>query len=118
MPTLTAENARLSAENVELRSLVEHLEVARLVAEGLSNKEIGSRLFLSERTVETHVFKILNRLDINSPRRDRQLGNTGAETGLARHRLGGPRLHDAEERKTDDRGTAPHQAVPQHHSGR
>ncbi len=42
------------------------LEVARLVAEGLSNKEIGSRLFLSERTVETHVSKILNRLGVNS----------------------------------------------------
>jgi DNA-binding NarL/FixJ family response regulator len=42
------------------------LEVARLVAGGLSNKEIGSRLFLSERTVETHVSKILNRLGINS----------------------------------------------------
>ena len=42
------------------------LEVARLVATGLSNKEIGSRLFLSERTVETHVSKILNRLGINS----------------------------------------------------
>jgi DNA-binding NarL/FixJ family response regulator len=42
------------------------LEVARLVAAGLSNKEIGSRLFLSERTVETHVSKILNRLGINS----------------------------------------------------
>ncbi len=64
--TLTTENARLSAENVELRSLVERLEVARLVAEGLSSKEIGSRLFLSERTVETHVSKILNRLGINS----------------------------------------------------
>ena len=42
------------------------LEVARLVAAGLSNKEIGSRLFLSERTVETHVSRILNRLGINS----------------------------------------------------
>ena len=42
------------------------LEVARLVAGGLSNKEIGSRLFLSERTVETHVSKILKRLGINS----------------------------------------------------
>jgi DNA-binding CsgD family transcriptional regulator len=42
------------------------LEVARLVAAGLSNKEIGSRLFLSERTVETHVSKILSRLGIGS----------------------------------------------------
>ncbi len=42
------------------------LEVAERVSEGLSNKEIGTRLFLSERTVETHVSKILNKLGVNS----------------------------------------------------
>jgi DNA-binding CsgD family transcriptional regulator len=41
-------------------------EVARLVAEGLSNKEIGARLFISEHTVDTHVRSILNKLGCNS----------------------------------------------------
>jgi predicted ATPase/DNA-binding CsgD family transcriptional regulator len=41
-------------------------EVARLVAGGLSNKQIGTRLFISERTVDSHVRGILNKLGFNS----------------------------------------------------
>ena len=41
-------------------------EVAGLVAEGLSNKEIGARLFISEYTVDSHVRTILNKLGFNS----------------------------------------------------
>ena len=41
-------------------------DVARLVADGLSNKEIGTRLFISKRTVDSHVRSILNKLGFNS----------------------------------------------------
>ena len=40
-------------------------EVAGLVVLGLRNKEIADRLFLSERTVESHVRSILLKLDLN-----------------------------------------------------
>jgi predicted ATPase/DNA-binding CsgD family transcriptional regulator len=41
-------------------------EVARLVADGLSNKEIGARLFISEHTVDSHIRAILNKLGVDS----------------------------------------------------
>jgi ATP/maltotriose-dependent transcriptional regulator MalT len=41
-------------------------EVARLIAEGLSNKEIATRLLISDRTVTTHVQNILNKLGFDS----------------------------------------------------
>lgn len=37
------------------------LEIIELVADGLSNKEIASRLFLSEGTVKNHISNILNK---------------------------------------------------------
>jgi DNA-binding CsgD family transcriptional regulator len=41
-------------------------DVALLVADGLTNKQIAARLFISERTVDSHVRSILNKLGFNS----------------------------------------------------
>src|SRR6266850_1615627 len=41
-------------------------EVAKLVAEGLSNREIGERLFVAERTAEGHLEQIRNKLGFHS----------------------------------------------------
>ncbi len=40
------------------------VEVLQLVAKGLSNQEIGQKLFVSERTTRTHVSNILNKLHL------------------------------------------------------
>ncbi|MGC0416017.1 helix-turn-helix transcriptional regulator [Embleya sp. AB8] len=41
-------------------------QVAEFVAQGLTNQEIGARLFLSPRTVETHVTRLLAKLGVSS----------------------------------------------------
>ena len=40
------------------------LEVLKLLTRGLSNVEIGKRLFLSEATIKTHVTRVLNKLGV------------------------------------------------------
>ena len=41
-------------------------EVATLVAQGCTNREIAERLVISERTAENHLQSILNRLRLRS----------------------------------------------------
>ena len=41
-------------------------DVLRLLSEGLTNREISERLFISEHTVHRHVTNILRKLDVPS----------------------------------------------------
>ncbi|GGM98750.1 DNA-binding NarL/FixJ family response regulator [Actinoplanes campanulatus] len=54
-------------------------EVLRLVAAGLTNAEIGKRLFISEATVKTHLLRAFNKLDVAD--------RTAAVTTAMRHGL-------------------------------
>jgi len=53
-----------SSEPSELSS--REFEIVRLIADGLSNREIGHRLSLSEKTVKNHVSHILAKLKVNA----------------------------------------------------
>ncbi|HWE12792.1 MAG TPA: LuxR C-terminal-related transcriptional regulator, partial [Solirubrobacteraceae bacterium] len=44
----------------------QELQIAQLAAQGLSNREIGERLFLSHRTIGSHLYRIFPKLGITS----------------------------------------------------
>jgi DNA-binding NarL/FixJ family response regulator len=67
------------------------LEVYRLITEGLSNAEIGRRLFISGTTVKTHVTRLLQKLEL----RDRAQAIVLAyQTGLFDDALSSPNTED------------------------
>jgi two-component system, NarL family, response regulator LiaR len=54
-------------------------EILGLIAEGLSNREIGEKLFVSENTVKTHSSRIFEKMHVN---RRVQAVQRGKELGL------------------------------------
>jgi DNA-binding CsgD family transcriptional regulator len=64
----TGETARRRVSESTLALTTQEAEVARLAADGLTNLEIGVRLFLSARTVEWHFSKVYGKLGVSSRR--------------------------------------------------
>jgi DNA-binding CsgD family transcriptional regulator len=50
----------------EFRLTRREAEIAALVAQGLGNKEIGAKLYVSEATVKTHVYRILRKASVGN----------------------------------------------------
>jgi DNA-binding CsgD family transcriptional regulator len=68
----TGENARKRRADTRDELTSQEEQIARLARDGLSNPEIGARLFLSPRTVEWHLHHVFGKLGIRSRR---QLGS-------------------------------------------
>jgi predicted ATPase/DNA-binding CsgD family transcriptional regulator len=64
-PMEVSEHHEADGEAISSLSPTE-LRVARLVADGLTNREIGAQLFISHRTVDTHVSHVLQKLGVGS----------------------------------------------------
>jgi DNA-binding NarL/FixJ family response regulator len=62
----TGETARKRIADTGHELTVQEALIARLAREGLSNPEIGARLFISARTVKYHLGKVFTKLDISS----------------------------------------------------
>jgi DNA-binding CsgD family transcriptional regulator len=80
MPRLLAEARRLAGRHEFPDGLTaREVEVLRLVAAGLTNREIAGRLVLSVRTVENHIASIFNRIGVD--------GRAAATAYAVRHDL-------------------------------
>jgi DNA-binding CsgD family transcriptional regulator len=62
----SGERSRRRVPEARDQLTAQELQIARLAAGGLSNREIGQRLFLSHRTVSTHLYRTFPKLGITS----------------------------------------------------
>ncbi len=62
----TGEKARKRKPEARDELTPQEAQIARLARDGLSNTQIGDRLYISRRTVDYHLHKVFTKLDISS----------------------------------------------------
>jgi ATP/maltotriose-dependent transcriptional regulator MalT len=62
----SGESSRRRVPEARDQLTAQELQIAQLAAEGLSNREIGQKLFVSPRTVSTHLYRIYPKLGISA----------------------------------------------------
>jgi DNA-binding NarL/FixJ family response regulator len=62
----SGERSRRRVAEARDQLTAQELQIAQLAADGLSNREIGQRLFLSHRTISTHLYRAFPKLGITS----------------------------------------------------
>ncbi len=62
----TGEKVGRRAPDLRDRLTAQELQIAQLAAEGLSNRQIAERLFLSPRTIGGHLYRIFPKLQITA----------------------------------------------------
>lgn len=62
----SAQRARRRVDSTRDELTAQELQVARIVAEGATNRETAGRLFVTEKTIETHLSRIYRKLGLRS----------------------------------------------------
>jgi DNA-binding CsgD family transcriptional regulator len=62
----SGERSRRRVPEARDQLTAQELQIAQLAAVGLSNREIGQRLYLSHRTISTHLYRVFPKLGITS----------------------------------------------------
>ncbi len=96
----TGEHLRRRGPTTAERLTPQELQITLLVSEGLTNRDVGARLFLSPKTVEFHLTRIYRKLEIHSRSElvRRRVAETDVETDWKPQMTTGGEIRDGRSR--------------------